>query len=266
MTENDAQIHLDREPLQRLGPFDIGMMILSLVAVTVVVIFITVPLSHEVRSYLLFMDTLICGIFLTHFFYHVATATNRLAYIKEHWIDFVASVPLIEPLRLARFLQVLRVIRLLKMTRHLVLPSLRDRIQTTLATMMVALVILIGVAGLSIFLIEHDLPNSNIRNAEDAIWWSLVTISTVGYGDYYPVSTAGRVVSMLLILSGVSLFGVISGYIASYFITPEEKDQLAVQNRRINQLQGQMESMQHSLSKLHDKLDKLMIENDRSKS
>ncbi|WP_088332531.1 potassium channel family protein [Lacimicrobium sp. SS2-24] len=242
----------------KLGPFDIGMMVLSIVAVVNISVLMLMQLSADVRHYLLIMDTLICVVFLLHFFYNLANSDNRLVYIKEHWIDFVASIPAIEVFRLARFLQVLRVLRLLKHTRHLVLTSLKDRIQTTLATMMVVLVVLIGASGLSIYLIEYDLPGSNIRTAEDAIWWSLVTISTVGYGDYYPVSTAGRVVSILLILSGVSLFGVISGYIASYFITPQEKDQLAVQNRRINKMQEHLNEMDTSIQAIHKKLDSLI--------
>ncbi|GGO63851.1 potassium channel family protein [Bowmanella pacifica] len=238
----------------KLGAFDIGMMVLSLVAVINICVLILLDLPRDVRSYLLFMDTLICVLFLVNFTYNILAAPDRKAYFKSHWIDFIASIPLIEPFRLARFLQVLRVIRLLKQTRHLALPSLKDRIQTTLATMMVTLVILIGAAGLSIYLIEHDLPGANITTAEDAIWWSLVTISTVGYGDFYPISTAGRLVSVLLIISGVSLFGVISGYIASFFITPEEKDQLAVQNRRIHRIHDQVENLQEQMDQIQQML------------
>ncbi|GAB3030701.1 potassium channel family protein [Bowmanella dokdonensis] len=235
----------------KIGAFDLAMMVLSIVAVLNICVIILARLPPDVRHYLVFMDTIICLLFLTHFSYSLATADNRRDYFRTHWIDLLASIPLIEPFRIARFLQVLRVIKLLKQTRHLAFPSLKDRIQATLATMMVTLVLLIGAAGLSIYLIEHDLPGANIKSAEDAIWWSLVTISTVGYGDYYPVSTAGRLVSMLLIISGVSLFGVISGYIASFFITPEEKDQLAVQNHRITNLQKQLDQVQASLEQIH---------------
>ncbi|MBN7820352.1 potassium channel family protein [Bowmanella yangjiangensis] len=250
----------------KLGAFDIGMMVLSLVAVINICVLILADLPKDVRSYLLFMDTLICFLFLIHFSYHILVAHDRIAYFKSHWIDFVASIPLIEPFRLARFLQVLRVVRLLKQTRHLALPSLKDRIQTTLATMMVTLVILIGAAGLSIYLIEHDLPGANITTAEDAIWWSLVTISTVGYGDFYPISTAGRLVSVLLIISGVSLFGVISGYIASFFITPEEKDQLAVQNRRIHRIHDQVEHLQEQIDHIQQMLVKLTTDKQQDKA
>ncbi|WP_102797843.1 potassium channel family protein [Bowmanella denitrificans] len=250
----------------KLGAFDIGMMVLSLVAVINICVLVLMDLPRDVHSYLVFMDTLICMLFLLNFTYNLLVAKNRTTYFKEHWIDFVASIPMIEPFRFARFLQVLRVIRLLKQTRHLALPSLKDRIQTTLATMMVTLVLLIGAAGLSIYLIEHDLPGANITTAEDAIWWSLVTISTVGYGDYYPVSTAGRIVSVLLIISGVSLFGVISGYIASFFITPAEKDQLAVQNRRIHEIHDQVENLQSQISDIQRMLMDMHQQNTAQKS
>lgn len=251
------------EHKQKLGPFDIGMMVLSIVAVINISVLLVMHLPEDVRHYLLIMDTFICVVFLLHFFYNLKQSRDRSSYVKEHWLDFVASIPAVEVFRLARFLQVLRVIRLIKHSRHLLLTTLKDRIQTTLATMMVVLVILIGASGLSIYLIEFDLPDANIRTAEDAIWWSLVTISTVGYGDYYPVSTAGRVVSILLILSGVSLFGVISGYIASYFITPQEKDQLAVQNKRIIKMQQHVEELDESIQSLHSKIDHLLEHNNK---
>ena len=71
---------------------------------------------------------------------------------------------------------------------------------------------------------KRVVEGANIETAEQAIWWTLVTISTVGYGDYYPVSTVGHVIGALVIMSGVSFFGVISGYMASVFVAPDENE------------------------------------------
>lgn len=69
----------------------------------------------------------------------------------------------------------------------------------------------------------EDSPNSNIKSAEDAIWWSYVTITTVGYGDKYPVTTEGRLIAAVLMTAGVGLFGTFTGFLASWFV--QEKKQ-----------------------------------------
>jgi voltage-gated potassium channel len=73
--------------------------------------------------------------------------------------------------------------------------------------------------SIAILQVEHD-PNSNIKTAEDAIWWAFVTITTVGYGDKYPVTTEGRIIAGFLMITGVGLFGTFTGFIASWFLEP----------------------------------------------
>jgi voltage-gated potassium channel len=82
-------------------------------------------------------------------------------------------------------------------------------------------ILLVAFASVSILIFESG-PDANIRTAEDAIWWSVSTITTVGYGDRFPVSVEGRVIAMVLMISGVGLFGALSGTVASLFIGKEE--------------------------------------------
>lgn len=71
----------------------------------------------------------------------------------------------------------------------------------------------------SIAILEvEDAPESNIKTAEDAIWWTYTTITTVGYGDKYPVTTEGRLIAMTLMTFGVGLFGTFTAYISSMFV------------------------------------------------
>jgi voltage-gated potassium channel len=67
-------------------------------------------------------------------------------------------------------------------------------------------------------------PTSNIKTAEDALWWAYTTFTTVGYGDMYPVTTEGRIIAIILMTGGVGLFGTFSGFIASLFLGGDKKD------------------------------------------
>src|SRR5690606_3037556 len=71
--------------------------------------------------------------------------------------------------------------------------------------------------------VERANPDANIQSPSDAIWWSYVTITTVGYGDRFPTTNWGRFVGVLLMTSGVALFGVFTSFLANTFLSPREK-------------------------------------------
>lgn len=244
------------------GPFDIAMMLLSAFAMILVVCIFVAPIDDETRRLLVSIDTFICCVFIIHFIISTIKAESKITYFKRHWLELLASVPLIEQLRLLRLLQIFRVIKMLTLAKDVFIPMLAKRIQTTMAGLLVFMITIVASSAVAIFIIESDNPASNIKTAEDALWWGLVTISTVGYGDYYPVTAAGRLISSVLIISGVSLFGVISGYIASSFSRPsveeeqeEESDrailkQLLVENRQLKQeMQVELKQLREEMAK-----------------
>ncbi|MCU4676852.1 ion transporter [Catenovulum sp. 2E275] len=240
------------------------MMLLSAFAMGIVICVFTLPLEAETRRLLMSIDTFICVVFILHFVVCFIQADDKKRYFKRHWIELIASIPIIEQLRLLRLLQIFRVIKMLSLAKNVFIPMLAKRIQTTMAGLLVFMITIVASSAVAIFIIESDNPASNIKTAEDALWWGLVTISTVGYGDYYPVTPAGRLISSILIISGVSLFGVISGYIASSFSRPsaeeeqeEETDrailkQLLVENRELKmQMKSELAELKAEIARLN---------------
>jgi len=71
--------------------------------------------------------------------------------------------------------------------------------------------------AIAILQVEDD-PNSNIKTAEDAIWWAYVTITTVGYGDKFPVTTEGWIITAILMTAGMGMFGTFTAFVASWFV------------------------------------------------
>jgi voltage-gated potassium channel len=98
--------------------------------------------------------------------------------------------------------------------------ALHDRAGSALLVVLFLVIVLLEVGSALELAIESRAPGGNIKNASDAIWYTYVTVTTVGYGDRYPVTNAGRVVGVLIMTIGVGLFGTLTGFLANAFVSP----------------------------------------------
>ncbi|MFC1649480.1 ion transporter [Patescibacteria group bacterium] len=182
----------------------------------------------QVREIVIIIDVVLSFIFLGDFFIRLRTAKSKYGYfIRQYgWVDLLGSLPFPS----ARVLRLFRLVRAYRLLRDLGLKNMfrefiRNRGGTALY-LVVFLIILLLEFG-SIMVIFSEIPNaySEINTAQEALWWSFVTITTVGYGDFVPVTLPGRLTGMLMMLVGVGLFGVLTGFLANAFVTPKENDE-----------------------------------------
>ena len=200
--------------------FELATMVLSIISMAIILLLQFVTITGEQRKLLLHLDTGICVLLLSYFFYGLASASNKKQFLKMHWIDLVAAIPAIEVLRYGRMVQVLRVLRILRAADDVRHHLIKHNKSTMLASLILVLFVVLGGSAFGVLITETGKPNANIETASEAIWWALVTISTVGYGEYYPVTTVGRLISSVVIITGVSAFAAISGLVASSLLTP----------------------------------------------
>ncbi len=140
--------------------------------------------------------------------------------MKWGWIDLISSIPALEyvrPGRALRLIRLLRILRAFRSTKVLLNHVFRRKAQGAFTTALIVAILMLLFSSIAILQVENA-ENSNINTAEDALWWAFVTITTVGYGDKFPVTTEGRIIAGFLMTTGVGLFGIFTGYVASLFV------------------------------------------------
>lgn len=177
-------------------------------------------LPTEVSRIIDLTDNIVCGVFFLEFCVRFYRAESKLQFMKWGWIDLISSIPTIDSLRIGRALRLIRLIRVVRAfrsTRHLFGHIFRNRAQGTFTSVVVIAILFVFFSAIAILQVEDD-PNSNIKTAEDAFWWAYVTLTTVGYGDRFPVTTEGRLIAGVLMTAGVGLVGTFAGFVASWFV------------------------------------------------
>ncbi len=219
------------EKKENLGFLNLLILLLSFYVLIALLVDTVFKLPTETSKLLNYIDNIICAVFLFDFIVRFRKAKSKLAFMKWGWIDLIASIPTFDFMRAGRLLRVIRLIRLIRAfrsTRHIVQHVFKNKIQGTLTSVAIIAVLMLLFSSVAILQFETD-PNSNIKTAEDAIWFSYVTITTVGYGDRYPVTTEGRIIAVILMTVGVGLFGTFTAFVSSWFVksnqeTPEKQE------------------------------------------
>jgi voltage-gated potassium channel len=173
------------------------------------------------------VDLLISLIFLADFLYRLFTAGSKRVYFGRQmgWLDLISSLPLPQ----AKIARLGRVLRSLVLARELGMRSAWQSVKTVraeaavyLVTFLIILVLEFGSAAM--LAVEARSPEAQITDAGKALWWSIVTISTVGYGDLVPVTQLGHLIGFFVVIVGVALFGVVTGTLANHFVSKGNQD------------------------------------------
>ena len=241
---------------KRFGAGQLVILFLSIYVLVELFVEVAFELPEEIITVLHTVDDVICFVFLFDFFYRLHAAKSKLAYLKWGWIDFVSSIPLFNVLRMGRLLRVIRLLRLLRgirSIRAIARVVFVNRSKAALASVVILTFSIMMFASMGILTVER-LPESNIKTAEDALWWAIVTITTIGYGDKYPVTGEGRVFAVFLMLAGVGLFGTFTGFVSSWFVEDDidKKEELSAARER--DLKERLERMEATLEEIKKKL------------
>ena len=198
-------------------------------------------LSQQTRDLLNLYDNVCCVIFLGDFALSLARTRPRRQYFiyERGWLDLLGSIPnfgisqYAVLLRLARLSRLARITRLLsgQNRKELVRDVLDNRGQYAAFITVLAAGIVLSVGSILMLQFEGRSPDANITTGGDAIWWGVVTITTVGYGDFYPVTTLGRLTAFVVMLAGVGIIGALASILASVLVPPPKPAEDGAEDR-----------------------------------
>ena len=192
----------------------------ALALIWVAVGFLIDELGSGVRPDLEAVETGLTTVFVIEFVSRVLAAHDRPQYVRGHWIDALALVPPVRALRVLRLLRLLRLVRAFAGFYRAAMHVQGLARHRGFAWLIVSWLSIMVVCSAFVYQAEHGV-NKLLSSPFDALWWGVTTLTTVGYGDTYPVTQDGRLGAMVLMLLGIGLFSAITATITSYFISQE---------------------------------------------
>jgi voltage-gated potassium channel len=209
-------------PTLDLG-YEIFIALISILSIFNMFLVYLPPVNPAAVHVVYTVNAFLTMIFLFDFGFRLYRAKSRSFYFLHDygWADLLACVPVL------RFLRVFRIFKAYRLVHKYGAKSLFDylsshRADAAIFILMFTVVIIIETGSFLVLLAEGNAPDANIRSSSDAMWWVYVTITTVGYGDRYPVTDMGRLIGMLVMTTGVGVFATFAGYIGNKLLTPKE--------------------------------------------
>jgi voltage-gated potassium channel len=222
------------------GLTEFPLMVLAIAMIPLLIGPFLWDLTKEEEAVFRALDYFIWAVFAVDLVVKVGVAPNKKWYLRKHWVDvIVVAVPFFRPLRVLRLFAFGS--RAFAGYRRL----------ANVDFLLLYAITIIVIAAMVVTTVEVGHPGSNIRDFDDALWWAITTVTTVGYGDRFPVTGAGRAMGAFLMIGGIALFGALTANIASFLVrhSPKAEEQ---KESEANMLLKEIRSLQEEVAKLRE--------------
>lgn len=173
-------------------------------------------LDRDLEGFLSAVSWAVWVAFVIDFGIRIVLAEQRIRYVARHWYDVaLIALPMLRPLRLLRALAFARILN------RTAARGLAGRVTTYVIGTAIAAC---GLGALAVLDAERGASDANITTFGDALWWSATTVTTVGYGDRFPVTTEGRLVAVALMVVGIAVVGSVTAAVAAWLVANIERD------------------------------------------
>lgn len=255
----DAAIDAAEERAGLRNPgYEIFIALLSILSIVNLVL-VEVIQKPDLQYVLAIMNAPITIIFFIDFLYRFFTAPSKTEYFFRNWgwADLLASLPF-QQTKILRLFRLVKVYRLLKDygAKNVLRSLIKDKAGSALLMLLFIAILVLEFGSLLMLNLESRSPDANITSASDAIWYVIVTMSTVGYGDQYPITNPGRVLGTVIIVVGVGIFGTLTGFLANVFLSPSRRKAAAgdSMSARLDELKDLVSRQQDTITSMEQLL------------
>lgn len=198
----------------------VPMLVLAVAFAALLLLPLLFDLAQETDDLLEAVSLFIWGAFVVEFTVKLYLAPQRLRWLRDNWVDLlIILLPMFRPLRLLRV--ALLAVKVTMGARRVLLGY---GAAYTLAVGMG----LVAIAAVAVTYVERAAETANIKDLADGLWWAVTTITTVGYGDRFPVTPEGRAIAAVLMVMGITLFGALTASLAAFMVERREENTLDV--------------------------------------
>jgi voltage-gated potassium channel len=216
--------------------YSLFIFVLTVLSLLIMVALVLPRLSEATKFLLNVYDNIICLVFLADFAWRMWRAPRKRDYFigERGWLDLMGSIPSFglfadgarytSLLRLARLSRLTRITRLMRgqSKRELIGDVSENRGQYAVVITLLAMMVVLVFASVLVLQFEGNDPNGNIKTGGEALWWGWVTMTTVGYGDFYPVTTGGRIVGAIVMLTAIGIIGALASILAAVLVSSDD--------------------------------------------
>ncbi len=229
-----------------------SMIIFLILADVILLTLITfVPVNPQIYGMIVFFDLTVVLILIPEFIYRMYHAPDRMDFLKHNWTDIIGMIPELLVGHYSTYLRYFRLIRIAalfkKEIRHIL-----DYLHKTHIDQGIFAILIILFSGTIIFYIVEHGQNPQMVGLDDALWYMVVTITTVGYGDISAQTNAGRMVGVVIMFAGIGFISFLTATITSIFIKDteiEEMDKIDVLHDKIDSLQAEIAELKELIKK-----------------
>jgi voltage-gated potassium channel len=206
--------------------------------------------SHDWQRFAYWANWAIWAVFAIEIGFVLVVARQKAKALRAHWLDaaiVVVTVPaygrLLSSLRLVRLVRLMRLARVVIVVWRALAAERRLTSRSVFRFVSIATVLLVFIAGA----VEATVDEGDFKTFWDGIWWAVVTVTTVGYGDLTPVSIAGRIVAIVLMLVGIGFIAVLTATISSRFVTEDRQNEYAALENTLARIEADLAEVKAQL-------------------
>ncbi|AEG17845.1 potassium channel family protein [Methanobacterium paludis] len=244
MKEKKPESSIDSSITPTLKRFaEMFIIVLILLDIILLTIITFIPVSPEIYTLIVYFDLIVVLIIIPDFINKLLKSKDKKEFLKANWTDIIGMVPEILAPQVGFLFRYFRLIRIVSLFKKEIAHAFEFLHKTRIDYGFFIVILILFSGSMALFLVEKGV-NSNIHSLTDALWFTLVTITTVGYGDISPKTDIGKVIAAIIMFTGIGFMGFLTATITSKLVERSEEEEEKT---------------------IHDKLDKLQLEMDELK-